>query len=160
VRDSLDASVEGKVTLEDEVRMLENYLSLEKMRFKDAFDYSVEVAEDTDPFDIEMPPLLIQPFVENAVLHGMKNASGQGFIRVFFEEKDHALQITVEDNGPGLSASAKADTAEQPAHKSVGMGITQKRLSLLGGRDTLHIEEIRNAAGEVQGTRVRVQVKL
>lgn len=160
VRDSLDASVEGKVSLEDEVRMLENYLSLEKMRFKDAFDYSVEVAGNTDPFDIEIPPLLLQPFVENAVLHGMKNASGQGFIRVFFEEKDHALHITVEDNGPGLSAGAKNDSAEPPAHKSVGMGITQKRLALLGGSDNFQIEEIRNAAGEVQGTRVRVKVNL
>jgi ligand-binding sensor domain-containing protein len=159
VRDSLNASAAGKVTLEDEVRMLENYLALEKMRFKNRFDFAVEVADDTDAFDILLPPLLIQPFVENAVLHGMKNAAGQGFIRVFFEEKEDVLAVTVEDNGPGLSAGKEA--AEARAHKSLGMGITQKRLALLGGKaqaESLHIEELKNEKGEVQGTRVRVEI--
>lgn len=159
VRDALNASVEGKITLEAEVRMLENYLSLEKLRFKNNFDYAVEVAEGTDAFDILLPPLLIQPFVENAVLHGMKNAAGHGFIRVFFEEKGDALYAIVEDNGPGLSAGK--DAPQPGEHKSLGMGITQKRLALLGGKtqaEGLQIEEITGDNGEVKGTRVELRI--
>jgi ligand-binding sensor domain-containing protein len=168
VRDTLNASVEGRIALDDELRMIDHYLSLEKLRFAGRFDYSLEVAEGTDAYDIILPPLLIQPFVENAVLHGMKHADGQGFIRVFFEEKAQALWVTIEDNGPGRAAAAAQHTpSDEPpraAHKSVGMGITQKRLELLGGRsggrDALSIEDIHNADGEVQGTRVRVRVAL
>ncbi len=159
VRDALNASVEGKITLEDEVRMLESYLSLEKLRFKNNFDYTVEVAKGTDAFDILLPPLLIQPFVENAVLHGMKNAEGRGFIRVWFEEKDDALCATVEDNGPGFSAGK--DASKTGEHKSLGMGITRKRLALLGGKaqaESLHIEEIIGENGEVKGTRVELRI--
>lgn len=162
VRDTLDASVEGKVALEDEVRMLENYLSLERMRFKNKFSYEVAVAEGTDAFDLEMPPLLIQPFVENAVLHGMKNADGKGFIKVSFEEKDGFLLATIDDNGPGLATASESKPLSSPAHKSVGMGITQKRLALLNdqGADSFQITQLMDEAGKVSGTRVTLRVRL
>lgn len=165
VRDTLDASVEGKVTLEDEVRMLGNYLSLERMRFKNKFSYEIVVAEGTDAFDLEMPPLLIQPFVENAVLHGMKNANGEGFIKITFEEKGELLEVVVEDNGSGVTGKDSANFenwSNQPAHKSVGMGITKKRLALLNdqGADSFQITQLMDEEGKVSGTRVTLRVKL
>lgn len=166
VRDMLNASVEGRVALEDEVRMLENYLALEKLRFKDRFDFVVEIAEGTDAFDIELPPLLVQPFVENAILHGVQGIDHRGYIRVHFKEKENWLVVTVEDNGRGIAASQTGESFQKDvttgmAHKSVGMSITQKRLSLLNGNDsTMSVEELKDGQGQVQGTRVVVRVFL
>lgn len=162
VRQTLNASVEGKVSLEDEVRMLENYLALEKLRFKGKFDYAVEVVEGTDAFDIELPPLLVQPFVENAIIHGMQGIDHQGHIHVFFKEKGDVLLVTVEDNGRGIAARKNLPNAT--AHKSVGMGITQKRLALLGGGtgngSHVKVEEISSPEGKALGTRVEVRIDL
>ncbi|MCY7330083.1 MAG: histidine kinase, partial [Saprospiraceae bacterium] len=108
VRDTLNASISGSVTLEDEIRMLNNYLQLEKLRFKDRFDYSVETAEGLHSFDLQFPPLLIQPVVENAILHGVKNLHGTGFIQVKFREEGAYLIATITDNGTGLQVAHTA----------------------------------------------------
>ncbi|MBK8924022.1 MAG: histidine kinase [Saprospirales bacterium] len=124
VRGTLDASVAGAVSLEDEVKMLGNYLALEQLRFKKVFDYRITVAETLDAANTELPPLIIQPFVENAVLHGMKNLEKDGRIGVTFRREAGFLCIEVQDNGLGMHAAGAQK-------RSLGRSITQRRLELL-----------------------------
>ena len=125
VRQSLTASTESKILLDQEISMLDNYLALEKLRFKNRFDYSINIADNIDPLMIRIPPLLIQPYVENAVVHGMKNKDRGGLILISFKIEEENLFVAVKDNG-----SVNFDsTVPMEEHKSLGMSITQKRIA-------------------------------
>lgn len=162
VRDTLNASVNGKVSLDEEIRMLQQYLGLEKLRFKDRFDFQIETAAGLDPFDFDFPPLLIQPLVENAVLHGMSNKETAGYVHIRFSEpEDRQLLVTVTDNGPGLQP-IKDKPAKTP-HQSVGMGITRRRLALLQPsreQPALTIQNRLNAVGEIVGTEAQLWIRI
>lgn len=84
VRSTLNASVQEKVSLEEELGLLENYLALEQLRFKNKFNYCINLEDGIDQFDTEIPPLLIQPFVENAIVHGLKGKTEKGMINIDF----------------------------------------------------------------------------
>lgn len=168
VRDTLNASVDGLITLEDEIRMLESYLSLERLRFNYSFDYSIIAAPDIDQFETVIPPLLIQPFVENAILHGVKNKEGKGEIKISFSLMNEHLLVVITDNGPGINASAKSEigftnSEKNHQYKSLGVGITKKRLSHLNenqNTQNLNITELKNNLGHVVGSEVQITVKL
>jgi len=130
VRDALETSVAGQVMLNEEVRMLDNYLALEQMRFKQAFDYHLEVDERLDHLHTVLPPLIVQPFVENAVQHGMKNREHGGLVRVVFRPDGAFLCIEVQDNGTGMTIAPAGDRHDGNK-SSLGRGITQRRLELL-----------------------------
>ncbi len=162
VRDTLNASVNGWVTLEEEIRMLNNYLALEKLRFKAGFDYAVETEDGLQEFDLRLPPLLIQPLVENAIIHGMKNKDSKGFIRVQFREEGTHLVATVTDNGAGLLLGAKMPQ-QDPSHRPVGMGITQSRIALLNQTtigQALHLNTWFDSAGNIGGTKAELRIKI
>ena len=168
VRDTLNASVNGKVTLEDEVRMLESYLALEKLRFGQKFDYKIQVAENIDAYDTELPTLIIQPFVENAILHGMKNKKENGLININFEKNEDTVNVTITDNGPGINAYLNAETLTSNSsestskYKSMGLNITKKRLNIFSDRDKNEpyaIHEIKDSEGNVIGTSIRLSFK-
>ncbi|MBK9335760.1 MAG: histidine kinase [Lewinellaceae bacterium] len=127
VRTALNASVNGTVTLAEEVAMLDNYLALEQMRFQKTFDYTIAVDDALDGRHTLLPPLLVQPFVENAVLHGMKAIKKDGHIGVTFRQADGYLCVTIQDNGPGLPK----EQLETEGKISLGGQITQRRLELL-----------------------------
>lgn len=157
VRSMLNASVSGSIALADEIKLLNNYLALEKLRFKDRFDFEVTVAEGIDVYEVKIPPLLIQPYVENAVLHGMANKEAEGKVAVHFEKKKSFVEITVEDNGPGMSKE-NVNKNPGPAHKSVGMSITKERLEMLAknGQNS----EVRIEPGSACGTVVHIRIEL
>ena len=98
-------------------------------------DSTIHVAENIDVYDNELPPLIIQPFVENAILHGMKNKKDNGIITVNFEKVEDTIYTTISDNGPGIHANSNDLTLETknseslPKHKSVGLNITKKRFT-------------------------------
>lgn len=125
VRDTLNASVNGEVTLEDEMRMLNDYLRLERLRFKDRFEYKVWADENLDLFDTALPPSLVQPFVENAILHGLKGVESDGRVEVHFFTENQLLRVRVTDNGTGFQATA------DPRRRSLGLDRTRKRFALL-----------------------------
>ncbi len=156
VRLALHGSVDGRHSLKEETEMLENYLALEQLRFRGKFTYEVKCDPELDPDDIFLPPMLVQPFVENALLHGMKNKTEGGRISIVFSQKEGALIATVVDNGPGIDS----DGADHPVtgHKSVGMTLTQRRLEILAGQQALLRENILAADGTVQGMRVVLHV--
>lgn len=162
IRATLNHSRSNKITLQDEVDSLSLYMELEKMRFKEKFDFSVTLDEDIDPHDIEVPPLLIQPYLENAIIHGMAQTRSKGKINLYYIQKGKYLYATVTDNGIGIEQSKKLKKKDS-LHKSVGMTITQKRLEMLdeGNRDRkVAIEEIKDRKGVVLGTKVEVKIRV
>ncbi len=169
VRSTLNASVAGKISLSEEMDLLENYLSLEKLRLGDRFDFEVKIDPETDPDDVRLPPMLVQPFVENAVLHGIRGRTTGGRISIFFKENAGYLEVAVQDNGNGFSAAQNpvstlsADRMEASTHKPVGMSITRRRMQLLeksARTDLVQMEETKDAAGKVTGTLVRLKIRI
>ncbi|MCB9290540.1 MAG: histidine kinase [Lewinellaceae bacterium] len=158
IRAALHASMEAEVPLEDEANMLERYLELEQLRFQHKFDYSIEIDEQVDTYDTAIPPLLLQPYVENAIVHGLADKEQGGKIEVHFFRTNGSLMATITDNGMGISASLKQKKARDSLHKSVGMTITRKRLGLLSGQpgNPVLVEELKGEDGAIAGTRISV----
>jgi ligand-binding sensor domain-containing protein len=158
VRLALHGSVDGLHTLAEEIAMLESYLYLEQLRFHGKFEFSVHAQEGLDTAGINFPPLLVQPFVENALLHGLQEREFGGRVEVVFASKDNFLEVTVTDNGQGFS---EKKTTEKSPHKSVGMMLTQKRLDLLKGDGKVGAEHlVRETVLDGEGNPVGAQVKI
>jgi len=161
VRAALHHSRLTQVPLEDELRNLENYLELERMRFHEMFDYRITVAGNLNPADITLPPMLVQPFLENAILHGLSKKEGKGQLDLDFRLENGSLLVTVTDNGIGIEQSQRLKKESGQEHQSVGMSITARRLEMLGGESgRVETEELKDEEGQAAGTKVRVWVPL
>jgi hypothetical protein len=163
IRAMLNHSRAQKIALHEEIESLKLYLELEKMRFKDKFEYEITVDKDIDTAEVELPPLLIQPYLENAIIHGLARKEGVGRVELLYLKIGQYLIATVTDNGIGLEAARKMKDKPDSLHKSVGMTITQKRLELLDEGSTdkkVTIEEVKDRFGKVLGTKVEVKIKL
>ena len=159
VRLALHGSVDGRHSLAEEIAMLDNYLHLEQMRFRGKFEFVIR-AEGLDLDEIILPPMLVQPFVENALIHGLQNHETGGRVEVIFAQKGNVLEVLVTDNGPGFLENETAMQDKAP-HKSVGMMLTQKRLDLLmgGGKtgsDNLVRETVLDKSGTPLGARAQI----
>ena len=162
IRAMLNHSRAQKISLQEEIDSLTLYLDLEKMRFKSKFDYEIVIDEDIDTADIDLPPLLIQPYLENAIIHGLAQKRSQGKITLYYLMVGKYLVVTVTDNGIGIEKS-KSQKQNNSLHKSVGMTITQKRLEMLdeGNKDKkVDIKEVKDRHGEVLGTKVEVKIRV
>jgi len=158
VRLALHGSVDGRYSLAEEIAMLENYLYLEQLRFRGNFEFSIRTEVGLNLDEISLPPLLVQPFVENALIHGLQNRESGGLVEVVFASKGKLLQVTVSDNGQGFS---EKNTLEKTAHKSVGMMLTQKRLDLLTGSEKAGSEHfVRETVLDEKGIAVGAQVQI
>lgn len=162
VRGMLHASAAGKISLEDEMELLHHYLSLEQLRFDHQFAFDIRLAEGVDAFELEIPPLLVQPYVENAVLHGIVGRkTGGGMISVQFATQADYLEVTIVDNGKGIMSAEATSGAKK--HKSVGMSITRERLELISGEEAGNIVQTRpilDGEGAVVGTEVKIRIGL
>ena len=157
LRATLEASLTDEATLSDEVQMLTDYFDLEKLRFKEAFQFEINIHPAIDQYETVLPPLILQPYVENALVHGMANKVAGGKVSVNFGAEKGYLLATITDNGPGIYS--KKTTG--PAHQSVGMTLTRRRLELLDkNRDDalVRVQEIVGENGQVAGTRVAVRI--
>lgn len=126
IRQYLNASNTDLVALEDEISMLDNYLRLEQMRFNHNFSYTFDINAGNDATSVKLPPMLIQPFVENAVLHGMSSLTSGGLIHIKFDRTPELLHIIVKDNGKGFTSNNP-----DKLRTSLGVSITQKRLQYI-----------------------------
>lgn len=127
LRLNLENSRENLVALKDEVEALENYLSLQAMRFEGVFEYAIKVYDGYEEEEAYIPPMLLQPFVENAIQHGMRNLTYKGHIQIIIGRKGQALYCTIEDNGAGLQHTIPSMAGK----KSLSGIITQERLAIL-----------------------------
>lgn len=162
IRSILQQSRVEKVTLDAELSALREYLDLERMRMDNRFEYRIEMEKEVDPFEITLPPMLIQPFLENAVKHGIgpKNTTGQ--IDLLLSADGEFLHVTVRDDGVGIEQSLARKSADYIPESSLGMKITRERLRLLNGdKGTSKVEarEIKSPGGETLGTEVRFSIR-
>ncbi|MGB4960193.1 MAG: histidine kinase [Saprospiraceae bacterium] len=153
IRQNLNASTGNTLSLDEEISMLDNYLSLEQMRFNHRFDYEIKVSDLIEPTDIQIPPLLIQPFVENAIIHGVAETSYQGKISIQIDKNQDVLHVIIQDNGPGIS-----DHAQHKHHKSLGMSITQKRLQHINDHTDDNYSIF--SKSDEKGTEIKITVKI
>ncbi len=127
----LDNSQEDFITLEEERTILDLYLKLEHNRFRDKFDYTFEVDKSIALDSIEIPPMLLQPYVENAIWHGLRYKKEKGKLNVRFVDEEGSVQIIIEDDGIGRKQSAALKTENQKSHRSTGLRNTRERIDII-----------------------------
>lgn len=126
LRSSLELSRQSYVPLNEELETIENYLSLQQMRFEYSFEYEISMSE-TDTASLLIPPMLIQPFVENAIIHGMNKQTGKGKILLEIILKEQELLVKITDNGNNYGKGPKASES----HRSLSGTIAKERLEIL-----------------------------
>ena len=152
------------ITLADELEVLRLYLDMESLRFKNAFDYSILLDDDIEAGDVLIPPLLLQPFVENAVWHGLMHKQGRGQLSVIIQERNDLLTITIRDNGVGRKRADDLKSKSVEKYKSMGLQITAQRLALLTGKEEpghlFEIEDLYDEEGKAAGTQVVLKIRI
>ncbi|KQT18525.1 histidine kinase [Chryseobacterium sp. Leaf404] len=131
MRGVMENSTEDFIPFQQELDLLQNYLALEKTRFADKFDYEIEVDENLNTQSLKVPGMLVQPFLENSVWHGLRYKTTKGLLKLKFEKSAEDLKITIEDNGIGIEESKKQKTEHQKTRKGRGMKNTLERIRLL-----------------------------
>jgi tetratricopeptide (TPR) repeat protein len=163
MRLTLEYSKESLIPIDKEIEGLQNYLELEQLRFNQKFDFSISKASDIED-DTALPPLLLQPFVENAIIHGLIPKKEKGLIAIKFSIKNENLVCTIEDNGIGFHKSQKIKESLVSVHKSMALDITKKRLEMMevstSQKANVEIEENKNNQGEILGTKVVLNLPL
>ena len=153
MRSMLNNSREDYCLLSEEIEALTNYLELEKLRFEDKFDYSIQIDSTIDIEEEIIPSFLLQPYIENAVLHGVVNKKN-GIIKVSFNKVEGLIFCVIEDNGLGRDLMNKS----LKSYKSVGMSITKERLVAIGSNSYVKIIDLKDVNGNPSGTKVEVQI--
>lgn len=125
----LENSPKEEIPIQLEVEILKKYLETQKMRFENRFDYTIEVTDELTFEKALIPPMITQPFIENAIEHGQLHTVENGFIHILFRKKIHMLEIIIEDNGVGRKTSEKNKKSRE--HKSMAMKITKERIENL-----------------------------
>ncbi|WP_343634310.1 histidine kinase [Fluviicola sp.] len=161
IRMTLNNSRESEVTIQQEIDVLSKYIQLEKMRFKDRFDFEFTVSLTHTELQKHIPPMLIQPFVENAIIHGFKGLEVAGKLEINFKELvENRLVVVVTDNGIGYDSKNK--NALNSEHKSYGMQITSERLSLFKEKYNtefdFEIENLTDESGKPCGTKIIILI--
>lgn len=160
MRGLMENSSEDFIPFQQELDLLQNYLALEKTRFADKFDYEIKVDESLNTQSLKVPGMLIQPFLENAVWHGLRYRTEKGFLSLKFEKNNDSLNILIEDNGIGIEESKKQKTEHQKSRKGRGMKNTLERIALLNDLYKQNIECKIIDKKDSQGVVVQVSYKL
>ncbi|MBD3583488.1 tetratricopeptide repeat protein [Flavobacterium selenitireducens] len=157
MRLTLEYSKESLIPIDKEIESLQNYLELEQLRFNQVFDFGIEKSPDIED-DTAIPPLLLQPFVENAIIHGLMPKKEQGRIDVKFAISGDNLVCTITDDGIGIDKSRQMKEQSVSVHKSMALDITKKRLEMIKAmtsrKANVDITERADDAGNVIGTQV------
>ncbi len=160
-RNILEQSDQEFVSISDELNTLRNYMELEKMRLQNRFDFEITYDEDLEIDFINIPPMLIQPFVENAIKHGLNNIDYKGLLELKFEEKDAVLHIEIADNGVGIDHGKKN---ESKLHRSMSMNIFEKRRIVLAKQIKkdicLEVCDRRKINPLTTGTSVKIEIPI
>ena len=162
IRHTLYGSSEEYISLDQEIEAMEYYMDLQRLRFNEKFEYHVRTEGDLMPESIKIPPMLIQPFIENAIEHGLQHMNGKGELLLCFEMPDEYLKIIIEDNGIGREEAMKLQQKKSSLHKSLGMEIVRKRVAslnlIMDKKISLNILDLKNAEGTGIGTRVTIYI--
>src|SRR5690606_8605989 len=161
MRLTLEYSKEPLIAVDKEIEGLQNYLELEQLRFNKVFNFTITKSECIED-DMALPPLFIQPFVENSIIHGIIPKKIQGFIIIDFSVNQSHLICTITDDGIGIETSKKLKTQSVSVHKSMAMDIIEKRLKMIESSTsktaTLETQELKDCHGNILGTKVTLKL--
>lgn len=163
MRRIMDNSKQQMISVAEEINALELYLELETMRFDKKFVHTITIDKEIDQTYDRIPSMLIQPYVENAIIHGLLPMQGNGKITITLEKQNDTILCTIEDNGIGREKSMEFKKNRVQQHKSMGMSITKERLDILNSSLNSNINaEIIDIFenGKASGTKVRLIIPL
>ncbi|MFN0201636.1 MAG: histidine kinase [Bacteroidia bacterium] len=166
MRKILEMSNQEKVLLSEEIEALRLYLDLEQMRFSQSLVYEIRVAENVDTEELKIPSMLIQPYIENAIKHGLLHLTDKQreVLVSFCLVGENTLQVVIEDNGVGLTRSAEINQREFSSHRSYAVAANRKRLEILNEHRQkpigFAIYERKNKQGDVLGTKVELTIPI
>ena len=169
IRMVLVNSQRSLITLEDELEMLTIYLDMERMRFKNTFNYNIVFSNRVDTGAIFIPPLLLQPICENAIWHGLKHLADHqtdkhdpGRLDIVLSMEGKVLNCSITDNGIGRKKAGELNSKSAEEKKSLGLKITAERLALLNQEKnaftSYEIEDLEDESGKATGTRVNLKI--
>lgn len=164
LRSTLDLSDRRSIQLDDEIELLRNYLEIEKIRFRNKFTYLLEIDESLKSENPEIPGMIIQPYLENAIIHGLLNLDKEreGRLSLHFTSHNRGVQCIIEDNGVGRKKAAEIKEAKGITHESKGMAITGNRIRIISrlysGRAKAEITDLFDEVGQPRGTRITIEL--
>ncbi|MEO5643890.1 MAG: histidine kinase [Bacteroidia bacterium] len=164
IRLVLDQSQSETISLDQELKMLHLYIDLEQLRFERPFTYEIVVDPELQGLNVQIPGMLVQPFIENSIWHGLlPKKTGEAWISISFLKKDGFAEITVEDNGVGRKA-ASLSRHKDGKKRSYGLQITEERLRLAehkkNDQPTIEISDMKDADGNSSGTKVVINITI
>lgn len=163
IRNVLENSKSESISLFLELETLSLYIELEQIRAPGKFSYAINVDSAISAYNILIPPLLMQPFVENCILHGIMPLPGNtGKIEITVGEKNGSLICTISDNGIGRKRAGEIKSRKATYHRSMGLSVTEERINLLNGPESttasIRIEDLSDTDGNPTGTRVILSI--
>jgi len=162
IRNVLENSKLEYIPLGQEMDTLTLYISLEQLRAGGRFKFDISIDPDVSTYNTLIPPLLLQPFVENSILHGLATLQdGSGVLKIHIKQSNTMLVCTIEDNGIGRKKAGEIKKHREPGHRSMGISATEDRINILNslkpGMAKIWIEDIDNGA---TGTKVTITIPL
>jgi sensor histidine kinase YesM len=160
IRLILENSNKQKINLADELAMLETYMQLEQNRLDNKFDYYIKIDASIKTIAFEIPPLILQPFIENAIWHGIVHKTERGKINISIKKESNNLICIIDDNGIGRTRAALLKEQQMINHQSMGMKVTEDRLKILHElnmqRPSVTIVDLFDESHEPSGTHVEI----
>ena len=156
MRLTLENSEKKEILLSEDIALLKTYMDIERKRFNTKFNYTIQVDSNLDAENIVVPPMILQPFIENSIVHGLSQKEAPGLITISFKAENNMLICSVDDNGIGRKHSVS--NKNNPDNKSMGMAITKSRIEI--------INKLKNTNGTVEiidkteGTRIDVSLPM
>jgi len=152
------------VPLENELEALKLYLELEAVRFDHHFTYTIKIDEQLDTSILKVPPLIIQPYAENAIWHGLMHKEEKGHLLIELIGEGDYLICRIVDDGIGRQKAGELKSKSVSSHKSMGMKITADRITSMkqkkSTRNNIHIKDLIHADGTPAGTSVEIKISL
>src|ERR1044072_3250443 len=159
IRQTLDFSSRPEISLEEELDYLTNYLDIENTRLEKSFSWAMEIDEAVDPAEYYIPPMILQPFVENSVRHGLRwRRDKEGIVTIKVKREGDHLICILEDNGVGRKAAMKYKSISPINYQSKGMSLTADRIEMFNKEHeqkiSMHIDDLEDDAQNALGTKV------
>ncbi len=158
LRETLMNSRKDTISLDQEVKTIRHYIEVERLMTEKRFEYRIDLKTDLDAEEILIPPMLIQPFVENAIRHGILKGPRHGELTIEFTNSESILQVTIIDNGVGVFNSQQQKPKTD--HQSMALTVTRERLESIFGKNALEMSEIKLEDGSIGGTTIVFKIPL
>ena len=156
----LEQSQKDFIPLQQELEMIKLYINLEHDRFKDKFEYELNIDGELDEDSLQIPPMLIQPYIENAIWHGLRYKEDKGLLKIQYKLEGENILVRIEDNGIGRKKSREIKTKNQRKTQSTGMYNIESRLRIINSMFNTNISLVVSDLNSDHGTRVEVVIPI